>query len=71
MLYDRGFGLPNMEWNRRIAIEKELNRDPNAFRFVGTVYDESSNFLIYPTPVGINVIFSKNLIDLTKLILSL
>lgn len=45
-----------MEWNRRIAIEKELNRDDDAFKFVKAVYDESSNFLIYPSPIGICVI---------------
>lgn len=50
-----GFGLPNMEWNRRMAIEKDLNRDTDAFKFVKAIYDESSNFLIYPTPIGISV----------------
>lgn len=38
-----------------MAVEKELNRESNAFRFVKVTYDESSNFLIYPTPIGITV----------------
>lgn len=40
-----------------MAIEKDLNRDTDAFKFVKAIYDESSNFLIYPTPIGISVIF--------------
>ena len=51
----KGHGLQNVEWNRRVALEKELNRDPTAFRHLSITYDESSNFLIYPTPLGIRV----------------
>ncbi|KAI1727510.1 cyclophilin type peptidyl-prolyl cis-trans isomerase/CLD domain-containing protein [Ditylenchus destructor] len=51
----KGFGMQNMEWNRRIALEKELNKDPASFRYLRIAYDESSNFLIYPTPLGISV----------------
>lgn len=49
------FGLPNMEWSRRVAAERELDRDPEAFRLLEIAFDESSNFLIYPTPLGIKV----------------
>lgn len=45
-----------MEWNRRVALEKEMARDPkNTICHVRLTFDHSSNFLIYPTPLGINV----------------
>ncbi|TMS34756.1 hypothetical protein L596_002284 [Steinernema carpocapsae] len=50
----KNLGLQNMEWNRRIALEKEIEKDPTTS--VGSViYDESGNFLIYPTMIGIQV----------------
>jgi peptidylprolyl isomerase domain and WD repeat-containing protein 1 len=52
----RGNGLPAMEWNRRVALEKEMARDPSVpLRHIRMAYDSSGNFLIYPTPLGINV----------------
>lgn len=54
----RGHGLQNMEWNRRVAIEKEMSRDPASFRFLRVAFDESGNFLVYPTPLGIRVYFT-------------
>ncbi|KAL3124066.1 hypothetical protein niasHT_004655 [Heterodera trifolii] len=51
----KGNGLPAIEWNRRVALEKEMSRDPNALRFISITYDASSNFLIFPTPLGITV----------------
>lgn len=47
--------MQNMEWSRRIALEKDLNKDPTAFKHLQICYDESSNFLIYPTPIGLKV----------------
>ncbi|VDK70952.1 unnamed protein product [Gongylonema pulchrum] len=44
-----------MEWNRRVALEKELDRDENTFQHLSICFDETSNFLIYPTPIGIKV----------------
>lgn len=44
-----------MEWNRRTALEKELDRDETSFQHISICFDETSNFLIYPTPVGIKV----------------
>lgn len=52
----KGFGLQNMEWNRRLALEKEMSRDPGAFRYLKIGYDESSNFLMFPAPTGIKVV---------------
>uniref|UniRef100_F1L033 peptidylprolyl isomerase n=1 Tax=Ascaris suum TaxID=6253 RepID=F1L033_ASCSU len=53
---NKNFGLQNMEWNRRVALERELDRDENTFQHMSICFDETSNFLIYPTPVGIKVI---------------
>ena len=44
-----------MEWNRRVALEKEMAREAGPQRYSRLTYDHSSNFLIYPTPLGINV----------------
>uniref|UniRef100_A0A914V921 peptidylprolyl isomerase n=1 Tax=Plectus sambesii TaxID=2011161 RepID=A0A914V921_9BILA len=51
----RNFNLPNMEWHRRIAQEKELDKTPEAFRLITLCFDESSNFLLYATPLGVKV----------------
>lgn len=44
-----------MEWNRRTAIEKELEKS-NAFGYCNLQFDSSGNFLLYATPIGIKVI---------------
>ncbi|CAI4232933.1 unnamed protein product [Auanema sp. JU1783] len=50
------FGLQNMEWNRRIALEKDMDKDvENAFRFSQICWDHSGNFILYPSPVGVKV----------------
>ncbi|CAJ0960284.1 unnamed protein product, partial [Mesorhabditis belari] len=53
---NRNFGLQSMEWNRRLALEKDLDKERStSFRFTNLVWDHSSNFLIYPSPIGIKV----------------
>ncbi|VDK79317.1 unnamed protein product [Litomosoides sigmodontis] len=52
---NKNYGLQNMEWSRRVALEKELDRDENTFQHLSICFDETSNFLIYPTPIGIKV----------------
>lgn len=53
---NRNFGLQNMEWNRRVAVEKELDKEKAmAFRQIRVTWDHSGNFLLYPSPVGIKV----------------
>ena len=45
-----------MEWTRRVALEKEMaTRDSSVFRYIKLIFDDSSNFIIYPTPLGISV----------------
>ncbi|KAI6179310.1 Cyclophilin-type peptidyl-prolyl cis-trans isomerase-15 [Aphelenchoides besseyi] len=51
----KSHGLPTMEWNRRVALEKELNKSEAAFQHLKFTFDFSGNFLIYPTPLGISV----------------
>ncbi|XGW11843.1 hypothetical protein V3C99_012929 [Haemonchus contortus] len=52
----RSYGLQNMEWNRRVALEKEMDKDrANAFRNIKLCWDYSGYFVLYPSPVGIKV----------------
>ncbi|CAJ0586923.1 unnamed protein product, partial [Mesorhabditis spiculigera] len=52
----RSYGLQSMEWNRRVALERELDKEKSAnFRHLKFAWDYSSNFLIYPCPLGIRV----------------
>lgn len=47
--------LPNMEFGRRMALERELEKT-DAFESVNPVFDESGYFLLYSTMLGIKVI---------------
>lgn len=51
----RWHGLPSMEWSRRIALERDLNKDPASFQYLNMCFDLTGNFLIYPSPLGIRV----------------
>ncbi|VDL80938.1 unnamed protein product [Nippostrongylus brasiliensis] len=52
----RSYGLQNMEWNRRVALEKEMDKDKaNAFKNIKLCWDYSGYFVLYPSPVGIKV----------------
>ncbi|VDD92961.1 unnamed protein product [Enterobius vermicularis] len=53
---NKNFGIQNMEWNRRMALERELDRDETTFQHLVICFDETSNFLLYPTPVGVKVL---------------
>jgi len=52
---DKQRALPNMEYNRRVAMEKELDKN-DSLQFTKLVFDESGNFLLVPTMIGIKVI---------------
>lgn len=45
-----------MEFGRRMAVERELEKTQECLRYMGMVFDESSNFLLYPTVVGVKVV---------------
>ena len=47
------YKVDDMEFGRRLAVEKELENDPVASATMNAVWDESGNFLIYPTLLGI------------------
>lgn len=47
--------LPNMEFGRRLAVERELERVPS-FYSSNALFDESGNFILYSTMMGIKVI---------------
>ncbi|PAV86314.1 hypothetical protein WR25_14639 isoform B [Diploscapter pachys] len=54
---NRNFGLQNMEWNRRVACEKEMDKDDDerAKQPVAFCWDYTSNYILYPSIIGIKV----------------
>jgi len=47
--------LQNMEFGRRMAMERDLEKS-DAFRFERIIFDESSYFVIYPTLLGVKIV---------------
>ncbi|XP_067125124.1 LOW QUALITY PROTEIN: peptidylprolyl isomerase domain and WD repeat-containing protein 1 [Centruroides vittatus] len=47
--------LPNMEFGRRMAIERDLEKS-DSFQYANIVFDESGYFVLYATMLGIKVI---------------
>ncbi|XP_048581177.1 peptidylprolyl isomerase domain and WD repeat-containing protein 1 isoform X3 [Nematostella vectensis] len=47
--------LPNMEFGRRVAIERDLEKS-DAFKYSNVVFDESGYFILYATMLGIKVV---------------
>ncbi|XP_025109974.1 LOW QUALITY PROTEIN: peptidylprolyl isomerase domain and WD repeat-containing protein 1-like [Pomacea canaliculata] len=47
--------VPNMEFGRRLAVDRDLEKS-ESFHFSNLVFDESGNFLLYSTMLGIKVI---------------
>lgn len=47
------YKVDDMEFGRRLALERELEKDTRAGSTMTAVWDESGNFLIYPTMLGI------------------
>ncbi|KAG5520076.1 hypothetical protein PMAC_001152 [Pneumocystis sp. 'macacae'] len=48
--------LDDMEFGRRVAIERELINDKFYKLTLNTIFDESGNFIIYPTLLGIKFV---------------
>ncbi|CAJ0636277.1 3972_t:CDS:2, partial [Entrophospora sp. SA101] len=46
------YKLDDMEFGRRLAVERELEKTLQAST-MNAVFDESGNFIIYPTMLGI------------------
>ena len=49
-------GLANTEFSRRVAMERELDKNHEQFGMQTMTFDESSNFILYPTLLGIKVL---------------
>ncbi|CAH1760740.1 5030_t:CDS:10 [Entrophospora sp. SA101] len=49
------YKLDDMEFGRRLAVERELEKTLQAST-MNAVFDESGNFIIYPTMLGIKVV---------------
>ena len=49
------YKLDAIDYGRRVAVEKEIAVDPQA-PFPNAVFDDSGNFLLYPTLLGIKVV---------------
>uniref|UniRef100_T1J225 peptidylprolyl isomerase n=1 Tax=Strigamia maritima TaxID=126957 RepID=T1J225_STRMM len=47
--------LPNMEFGRRMAVERDLEKS-EAFHFANITFDESGHFILYATMIGVKVI---------------
>ncbi|KAJ3110652.1 hypothetical protein HDU96_006392 [Phlyctochytrium bullatum] len=50
------FKLDDMEFRRRVAREKEIQNKKGQSTTVNAIFDESSNFLIYATLLGIKIV---------------
>ncbi|KAI9145218.1 peptidyl-prolyl cis-trans isomerase cyp15 [Paraphysoderma sedebokerense] len=49
------YKLDDMEFGRRLAVERELEKSPQA-AYMNAIFDETSNFVLYPTILGIKVV---------------
>ncbi|ESO86723.1 hypothetical protein LOTGIDRAFT_220515 [Lottia gigantea] len=47
--------LPNMEFGRRMALEKDFQKS-DSFSLSNIIFDESGNFILYATLLGVKVI---------------
>lgn len=47
--------LPNMEFGRRMAVERDLEKS-SSFRYSNILFDESGYFILYSTMLGIKVV---------------
>nr|CAD7611134.1 unnamed protein product [Timema genevievae] len=47
--------LPNMEFGRRMAAERDLEKS-DALNLANIVYDESGHFVMYSTMLGVKVV---------------
>ncbi|KAK9463646.1 uncharacterized protein V1516DRAFT_698232 [Lipomyces oligophaga] len=48
--------LDDVEFRRRISGEQELEKNEDTKRFMNAIFDQSGNFVLYPTHLGIKVV---------------
>jgi peptidylprolyl isomerase domain and WD repeat-containing protein 1 len=51
--------LDDLEFGRRLAVERDLQRTPY-FNDLKAIFDQSGQFILYPSPIGIKVINLEN-----------
>lgn len=47
------YKVEDMEFGRRLAVEREIEADVTISRHMNAIWDESGNFILYPTLLGI------------------
>ncbi|CAG7834170.1 unnamed protein product [Allacma fusca] len=47
--------IPSMEFGRRMAVERDLEKS-EMLKMSNLTFDESSNFLLYPTVIGVKIV---------------
>jgi peptidylprolyl isomerase domain and WD repeat-containing protein 1 len=47
------YKVDDMEFGRRLAVEREIEEDEVACKSMNAIWDESGNFILYPTLLGI------------------
>lgn len=60
------YKVDDMEFGRRLAVERELEKDERAWKTMRAVWDESGNFVMYPTLLGIKGETSRTIIDCSR-----
>uniref|UniRef100_A0A5S6QJC6 peptidylprolyl isomerase n=1 Tax=Trichuris muris TaxID=70415 RepID=A0A5S6QJC6_TRIMR len=50
------YNIGNLDFSRKVAVEKELYQNASVLQFTNVTYDDSGNFIIYPTMIGVKVI---------------
>ena len=50
------FRIDDIDFGRRMAVERELSKDEHTNAYYNLLFDESSNFIMYSTPLGIKLI---------------
>ena len=48
--------FPAMDFNRKMAFEKELEKMENVFKLSKVVFDKTSNFILYPSVNGVKLV---------------
>ena len=48
--------IPAMEFNRKIAVEKEIERNESLMKMNNVCFDKSSNFIVYSSLAGIKIV---------------
>lgn len=51
------YNIDDMEFGRRLAVERELEKDQLAGATMNVIWDESGSFILYATLLGIKGVF--------------